>query len=360
MSLAGPQRGGMAIAISACLLVAACGGASSGASNTTSSKAASGGSVAPLSQMTPLSFGSVGGLAIMLTFPQSVAMDQGFFRKNNVDFSVVNEASVQNSCSALIGGAVGIAECTPNLRVPAVLQGSDIVQFDDELGPPNPYWIAVKSGTTWDSLKGQTVTLSAPQDSPMYFLDQMASKAGLKGSDFKFSFAGSTGARYAALQGGSVQGALLSAPTSFVAQSSGFKLLASTLNAPGLSAKEFSGGGMVVSKKWAATHQSLLLAYLRSIQEAIKWINNPANETAVKSEMTKTYALTSDTVASDTYKAYVGGKIFNDTLCASTAAEEGAIKPLVSLGAIPKGNYPAGNYFTNSYVDTLNGKSCPK
>ena len=79
-------------------------------------------------------------------------------------------------------------------------------------------------------LKGKTVSLGGAKDITRIFVERMLEADGVKPGEFDMVFAGATSARFAALQSGAVDAAILAPPFSFRAESAGFSNLGLTID----------------------------------------------------------------------------------------------------------------------------------
>ena len=96
-------------------------------------------------------------------------------------------------------------------------------------GPP--YILIGRAGIkSMKELKGKTISLGGAKDITRIFVERMLAADGVKPGEFDMVFAGATSARFAALQSGAVDAAILAPPFSFRAEAAGFTNLGLTID----------------------------------------------------------------------------------------------------------------------------------
>jgi ABC-type nitrate/sulfonate/bicarbonate transport system substrate-binding protein len=222
---------------------------------------------------------------------------------------------------------------------------------------PNPYFVVTPAGiTTWEQLKGKTVMLSAPKDVTVYMFERMAKAHGYKLDDFTYVYAGSSAARLAALQAGSVQAALLANPAAPLVESTGAHLLDSTLRH--FSGGEFGGGGWVANETWLNAHRDVAVAWIRANNRAIAWLYDPANRAQVLATIGTTYKLSNPAVVQKIFDTVIPTKYYNPTGCTPERAEQGIIRMLIEMQLVPAGAYNAAEFAPNAYAEGAIGRRC--
>ena len=123
----------------------------------------------------------------------------------------------------------------------------------------------------------------------------MLAPNGLKPGDYDLTYAGSTIARFAALQAGGVDAAMLFPPFNFHALAAGFSdlgLVYEYAKLPFL--------GMVANRNWAAQNKKALETFLASYTKAVTWFDSDAN----RAEAVRILVETSHQSQDDTEKSY--------------------------------------------------------
>jgi ABC-type nitrate/sulfonate/bicarbonate transport system substrate-binding protein len=122
-------------------------------------------------------------------------------------------------------------------------------------------------------LKGKTIAVGGLNDITNIYLDRMVAPSGLKRGDFDMQFFGSTPARYASLQAGAVDAAMLGPPANYYAATAGYFSLGFV--------KDYAGdlpfSGSAVNAAWAKTHAAEVRAIVAIYGEAANWFADGKN-----------------------------------------------------------------------------------
>ena len=90
----------------------------------------------------------------------------------------------------------------------------------------------------------------------------------MKPDDVDILLAGSSGARYAALVSGNVQGAMLAQPFDILAQQKGMKTLGSAYDT---FKDKWVFASIIVNKNWADANRGMVVRFLRAMRRAEQW-----------------------------------------------------------------------------------------
>ncbi len=105
------------------------------------------------------------------------------------------------------------------------------------------------------------------------YWSRMARAAGLAKGDYDLIFGGSTGARYAALQAGSADAAMLNPPINFHAKEAGYVVIAAARDY----AADLIFGTLSVNRTWAAAHADTARRLNAVLTKATAWFEDNAN-----------------------------------------------------------------------------------
>ncbi len=175
-------------------------------------------------------------------------------------------------------------------------------------GPP--YIAATPSSSikSMKELKGKTISVGGAKDITRIFVERMLAADGVKPGEFDMVFAGATSARFAALQSGAVDAAILTPPYNFRAEAAGFTNLGRTIDY----VKDLPFAGTVVNRTWAAAKPRVVDRVLAVMNRSIAWLYDPKN----RAEAVKIMVEVSRMQADDVEKSYdflIGGKFFEPT-----------------------------------------------
>ena len=154
---------------------------------------------------------------------------------------------------------------------------------------------------------------------------------GVKPGEFDMMFAGATSARFAALQAGAVDAAILTPPFNFHAQSAGFTKLGDTIEYT-----DMPFAAIATNTTWANANKSTVEKLIRVYNQSMAWLYDPKN----RDEAVQILVKVSKIKQEDVEKAYdflIGGKYFEPTGKVSKARVNKLVDALKTLGDVPAG-----------------------
>jgi ABC-type nitrate/sulfonate/bicarbonate transport system substrate-binding protein len=227
----------------------------------------------------------------------------------------------------------------------AIDKGAPITLLRIEQGPA-PYQVYAKPNIReFSDLKGKQVILGGEKDITRVYFERMSTPKGLAPGSYDMVFAGSSGARLAALISGSVDATILAPPFSFKAKAEKFSYL------PG--APDYAKGipfvAFVVNTNWARANHSSIAKFLKAYAKGVDWFNDPANRKEAIDILAKKLSVDSDQ-AEKTYDVYVSLKAFDG----SGAVNQESLGPLIEIlkaqGDI-KGPTDLSRFFKQDIID---------
>jgi ABC-type nitrate/sulfonate/bicarbonate transport system substrate-binding protein len=161
-------------------------------------------------------------------------------------------------------------------------------------------------------------------------------------NDFSIVLAGATPARYAALQSGNVQGAMLGQPFNFTAEAQGMR----TLDESYKYMKVWMFDGIAVNPAWAASHHAEIVAFLRALRRAAEYAYTHRQD-AIDILVSETRA--DRAIVEKTYDLDFGTwHAFSRTEQLDPKAVQGVIDGVVEQGVLPAGP-PLSDVIDTSY-----------
>jgi NitT/TauT family transport system substrate-binding protein len=159
----------------------------------------------------------------------AVARDRGYFREEGLDVQLIVMPSAVGT-QALIGGNVKFSTVGGAGLLP-ILRGAPIRFLFTTFNRPM-FWLFAKSDIrSVEALKSKKVGVSSLGSGPDSLLRDLLKKHGLEGGrDVIILPMGSGTARFHALQAGSVEAAMLSIPSNFLATEAGYRELVSFID----------------------------------------------------------------------------------------------------------------------------------
>jgi ABC-type nitrate/sulfonate/bicarbonate transport system substrate-binding protein len=288
--------------------------------------------LAPAHAAETVILGSVGSASTNL-WPVYIGINNGFFTAENIKVDLVfaqsNAAVNQQLAAGSINFAINTGLVDP---IRAIEKGAAAAIVRIEVQGP-PYILVGRSSiTSLKELKGKTVSLGGAKDITRIFVERMLAAEGVKPGEFDMVFAGATSARFAALQSGAVDAAILAPPFSFRAEAAGFSNLGRTIDY----VKDLPFAGTVVNRNWAGTNRSSLEKVLAVYNRSIAWFYDERN----RAEAVRMMIAVSKMQLEDVEKSYdflLGGMFLEPTGKVSKAKLTALVAALQQLGDIPSG-----------------------
>ena len=209
-----------------------------------------------------------------LGWPFYIALAKGMFAAKGIELDIAYTNSAPNLLQQTSAGSIDFAMSTGLV---------DPIRAIDKGGPVSivlvevtaaPYELMGKAAVkNLAGLKGKTIAVGGLNDITNIYLDRMLAPSGLKRGDFDMQFFGSTPARFASLQAGAVDAAMLSPPANYYAAAAGYISLGFV--------KDYAGdlpfSGSAVNTAWAKNHAAAVRAIVATYDEAAAWFADEKN-----------------------------------------------------------------------------------
>jgi NitT/TauT family transport system substrate-binding protein len=286
--------------------------------------------VAPAQAADTVILGSVGS-ASTNSWPVYIGINKGFFAAEDLKVDLVfaqsNAAVNQQLAAGSINFAINTGLVDP---IRAIEKGAPAAILRIEIQGP-PYILMGRSSIKrMSELKGKIISVGGAKDITRIFVERMLAADGVKPGEFDMVFAGATSARFAALQSGAVDAAILAPPFSFRAEAAGFTNLGLTIDY----VKDLPFAGTVVNRGFAAANRRLVEKVLAVYNKSIAWFYDGGN----RAEAVKMMIDVSRMQADDVEKSYdflTRGKFFEPTGKVSKAKLGALVGALQQLGDVP-------------------------
>lgn len=249
---------------------------------------------APLKAViTPASFSDREGMLV-------VAQKQGFFHKHNVDAQLVLMPNAPLALSALAGGESQFYYgTTSGASLGAVLNGLDGVFVAGFVKKLVGAFAVGRDIKTPADLKGKKIGVASLSGGNWMFTMLALEHWGIepKRDGIVFRVIGDTGARVQAIASGLIDGSLLGYTHGAILKRQGYPILADVadLNIP------FQDSGLFTRKSFIAEHPQTVENVLRALLDAIAFIQQPENKTAVLKDLAQWLRLRKPEDAIDGY-----------------------------------------------------------
>jgi ABC-type nitrate/sulfonate/bicarbonate transport system substrate-binding protein len=202
-----------------------------------------------------------------------VADSKGFFKEQGLEVDTIPTRSSAKAIQELAAGSLQVASSGMPDHLRGVEQGAPIKMFVNQIGTP-PYAVfSASSIKTVKDLKGKKVIIGGPKDVTRYYVETLFKKEGLEPGTYDYLYAGATSNRFAALQSGGVDAAILLPPFSFKAQQLGFPNLGNVQKV----LANFPFTVYSYNTDWAKTHRKEVVSYTAALLKAKEWLYDVKN-----------------------------------------------------------------------------------
>jgi NitT/TauT family transport system substrate-binding protein len=218
--------------------------------------------------------------------PLWITYERGFFRKYGLDVQIVFIESGSTAVLSLISKDVAFAQMAGAGVVQSHLRGSDVVMIAGFLNTLDYQLMVDKSITRPDQLKGKILAVSRFGSSSDFATRYALDKYGLAPEkDVTILEIGSQPARFAALEAGSIQAAMVAVPLTLRAKAAGFHSLAD-LQMLGL---EYQHTGLATTQALIKSRPDLVRNIMKAYAEGIHYYKtHRAESLAVLAKYLKT------------------------------------------------------------------------
>jgi NitT/TauT family transport system substrate-binding protein len=207
--------------------------------------------------------------------PLWVTFERGFFRKYGLDVQVVLIESGTTAAQSLVSGDVSFAHMAGAAVMQGNLRGADTVMIAGVVNTLIFQLYTDKSISRPDQLKGKAVGVTRFGSSTDFAMRYALEKYGLEpNKDVTILQLGNVPALLSALEGGKLQAAMLSPPTTLRAKKAGFPVLAD-LQMLGL---EYQHTGVATTRALIKSKPELVRDFIRAYVEGIHYAKTHRKE----------------------------------------------------------------------------------
>jgi NitT/TauT family transport system substrate-binding protein len=207
-----------------------------------------------------------------------VADAKGYFKEQGLQVDTIPTRSSAKAIQQLSAGSLNVASSGMPDHLRGMEEDAPLKMFLNQIGTP-PYAIFSKSSIkTVKDLKGKKVIIGGPKDVTRYYVETLFKQKGLEPGSYDYLYAGATSNRFAALESGGVDAAILLPPFSFKAQQQGFTNLGNVQAA----LSDFPFTVYSYNTDWAKAHRKDLVGLTAALLKAKEWLYdlNNRNEAA--------------------------------------------------------------------------------
>jgi ABC-type nitrate/sulfonate/bicarbonate transport system substrate-binding protein len=208
------------------------------------------------------------------TSPPALGAEMGFFQAEglNTTRSRIDNVPLTAGVST---GALDIGEANPWNALALIAKGQDLKSVGAVLGGSSYSIVARPEITSVEQLRGAKIALGEITIGQAAVTIAALERVGLPPGSYENVSGNSTTAQKAALMSQKlIDATVLAAPTSQQIVADGFSNVLDTWEVIPV----YAGQQVLVSARWAETHQDVLVRYLRAVLRSLRWVNDPANE----------------------------------------------------------------------------------
>ena len=283
---------------------------------------------------------------LALQWPVWVAMEKGMYDRAGIKLDTVMTGGSAKSALQLAAGSTNIGEAgLPDLLRP-IDQGAPMKIIAYEVAQPPYKLLARKDIKSVAALKGKKIIIGGSKDITLIYLEAMVRPAGLKPADFDLLFAGATNARFAALNSGGVDAAILSSPFDFQALDQGYTNLGSAHTVlPG-----FPFSGFAANSTWANANRNAVVNFLKVFHQGIEWLYDPKNKAEAASILVKATGATPEDAVKTYELFFVELHAFPRDGAIPADGFNRLLNAVAELGDLPKPPPPMAKFIDDSFL----------
>ncbi|HUN94748.1 MAG TPA: ABC transporter substrate-binding protein, partial [Bradyrhizobium sp.] len=260
-------------------------------------------------------------------WPIFIAIEKGYMANSGVTLDLIAAPSTAAAVQQATAGSANIASGGLTDPLLAIDKGAKIAVLRVETQVA-PYSLWAKPAIkTIPDLRGKLISIGGAKDITRIYLERTLVPNGVKPDQYDMIFAGTTGARFAAISSGAVDATLLIPPFSFKAKSIGLSHLADVA--------DYTHGlpftGYATNIAWAGQHKTLLLGFLTAMAKGVDWFNNDANRNEAIDILVKRSGLSAADVGA-TYDYYRKLHVFDHKGSIESDVVANLIKAMQQMG----------------------------
>jgi ABC-type nitrate/sulfonate/bicarbonate transport system substrate-binding protein len=203
-----------------------------------------------------------------------IAKEKSFFEEQGLNIDLISISSSADAIRQLTAGSlnflIGGGLIDP---IRAVGRGASVAIARIE-GQSPPYALIGKHGLSGlKDLKGKTISVGGETDITKIYVQRMLESVGIKPTEVDYVYAGATAPRFAAVQSGAVDAAIVAPPYNFAGASAGLVDLGNVADL----VKELPFSGDMVDTHWAAGHSEIAKKFLIAYGKAVTWFYDDKN-----------------------------------------------------------------------------------
>ncbi len=211
-------------------------------------------------------------------YPMWIAAEKGFGAQQGLDIQLTT-LQTNEAVAAAVSGSLDVLMCPTDACVTAVAKGAQMKMVNDYLTQAPYNLMARPEIQSFADLRDKKIGVSSLTTGSGSLARIMLSSQGLQPADYTLVQAGGNPQRYAALQSGGVDAAMLSDPANFEAMIEGYRDLMDFSKV----VPQYSFASDWVTNDWLSQgdHPDVLVRFQVAQAAASRWAQDPANKQAL-------------------------------------------------------------------------------
>jgi ABC-type nitrate/sulfonate/bicarbonate transport system substrate-binding protein len=277
--------------------------------------------------------------------PLIVAERKGYYHEEGIRSEQIR-LSDTDLVRAVAAGSIGFGIPEVSSGIIARERGADNIRVIAGFTDRYPYDLMVKPQyNSIADLKGKTLSIwSTAPGVAITLMKRVLAQGGLKDGEYNIIGGGNSGARYAALTAGQIDGTIITTPHNALAKKAGFKSLGQLHAIPALFA------GVIANKAWVDQNERLMMAWLKAAIRGFRYVVDAKNQDEVVRMLAEAFSADPDVVRGDYRQLYHDQKfIVSWELVPNARSMQTVLDILVEINQIPPGQ-PVTKYYDLSLV----------
>ena len=206
--------------------------------------------------------------------PIFAAEEQGFFEQRNIHLELIPTKNSEQQRNGIADGTYDIAHSAiDNAIALSDVAGKDVISFVG-LDKGFNQFVVQPEIKSYEDLRGKILGVDAPDTAFALIAYELLDRNGLKRDrDYQVMPIGATRFRLAALQERKCDFAMLNLPFCLDAAEAGLSKLEDPQRAIGA----YQGNTGLALRSWILGHEDLLVRYIASFVQGLRWVLDPAN-----------------------------------------------------------------------------------
>lgn len=294
--------------------------------------------------LTTLRWGNVG-LESTYYAPLIMAERKGYFHEEGIRSEQLRLADT-DLVRAVAAGSIGFGIPEVSSGIIAHERGAAEIRVIAGFTDRYPYDLMVKSQyNSIADLKGKTLSIwSTAPGVALTLMKRVLAQGGLKDGDYNIIGGGNSGARYAALTAGQIDGTIITTPHNTLAKKAGFKSLGQLHAIPALFA------GVIANKTWTDRNERLMLGWLKASIRGFRYVADAKNQDEVVRALTEEFKADPEVIRGDYRQLYHDQKfIVSWDLIPNNRSMQTVLDVLAEINQIPP-RQPLSKYYDLNLV----------